>query len=174
MTQTNLQISSFSPNIASYGQAYGYQAAPFSSLHPSTPAFYPVPMPAPFSPVPMAQPSTPFSPRGTGYGIPPPSPFTLCKISGNISICAGCRNKYSKHPTPPDDLCIRHQEWREYFPTGSQTPQSRFGNTYYHFSTRCVKMRCPGFDPVSLEIPCELTLEDSHLERLRLEFHITL
>ena len=22
------------------------------------------------------------------------NPFTLCKISGNIKVCAGCRNKY--------------------------------------------------------------------------------
>ena len=40
-------------------------------------------------------------------------PFTLCKISGNIKVCAGCRNKYPKSPSPPDDLCIKHQEWRE-------------------------------------------------------------
>ena len=53
----------------------------------------------------------------------PPSPFTLCKISGNISICAGCRNKYPKKPDPPDDMCIRHQEWREYTPPNSGVPQ---------------------------------------------------
>ena len=27
-----------------------------------------------------------------------PTPFVLCKISGNISVCAGCRNKYHKNP----------------------------------------------------------------------------
>lgn len=52
----------------------------------------------------------------------PSSPFTLCKISGNISVCAGCRNKYPKHPNPPDDLCIKHQEWHEYIPSTMQLP----------------------------------------------------
>ena len=82
-----------------------------------------------------------------------PRPFALCKIAGNISVCAGCQNKYSKQPTPPNDQCIRHQDWREYMPTGSQTPQSRFGNVYNHFNPHCVWMRCPGFDPTLLEIP---------------------
>ena len=115
----------------------------------------------------------PFSPVPP---VPHSVPFTLCKISGNISICAGCRNKYPKHPTPPDDLCIRHQEWREYIPTGSQVPQSRFGNTYYHFSTLCVRMRCPEFVPVLLDIPREILLELDHVhkERLQFEFQITL
>ena len=55
-------------------------------------------------------PSVP-SPAVSGYGYSPmppyylhstPSPyqFTLVKISGNISTCAGCRNKYPKHPSP--------------------------------------------------------------------------
>ena len=88
--------------------------------------------PSPYSQHPGAYPSTPPMP-----GAMPPLPFTLCKIIGNISICDGCRNRYSKHPNPPDDLCIRHQEWREFTPPGSQVPQSRFGNTYYHFSVTC-------------------------------------
>ena len=46
--------------------------------------------------------------------LPITAPFTLCKISGNISVCSGCRNKYSKNPKPPDDVCIKHQEWHEY------------------------------------------------------------
>ena len=106
----------------------------------------------------------------------PPTPFTLCKISGNISVCAGCRNKYSKQPTPPDDLCIRHQEWREYVAAGSQTPQSRFGNTYYHFNPQCVWIRCPGFIPSCLEVPPDIfsMLDISHRERLEKDFQISL
>ena len=57
-------------------------------------------------------------PPPSSYPIPlqqdtcsmPPCPFVLSKIVGNISVCAGCRIKYSKQPTPPDDLCIRHKE----------------------------------------------------------------
>ena len=67
------------------------------------------------------------------------SPFTLCKIAGNISTCVGCHNEYVK---APDDMCIKHQEWREYTPRGSQTPKSRFGNVYYHFNPNCIWLRC--------------------------------
>ena len=44
----------------------------------------------------------------------PPSLFILCKISGNISVCPGCRNKYPKKHDLPDDLSIKHKQWCEY------------------------------------------------------------
>ena len=91
----------------------------------------------------------------------PPTPFTLCKISGNISVCTGCHNKYSKSAMAPDDMCIRHQEWQEYRASGSPIPQSRFGNVYYHFNVQCVWLRCPWFDPSQLEISPDVTLEVS-------------
>ena len=87
-------------------------------------------------------PATMMQPTGWGYGhnpyapglastmtTPPnapastmtmqPTPFTLCKINGNISVCAGCHNKYSKSAMAPDDMCIRHHEWWEYRASGS-------------------------------------------------------
>ena len=36
----------------------------------------------------------------------PESLFELAFISGNISVCRGCRQKYTKPTTPPLDLCI--------------------------------------------------------------------
>ena len=74
---------------------------------------------------PMMQPS------GWGYGhnpglvstmTTPPTPFNLCRISRNISICAGCHNTYSKSAMAPDDMCIRHQEWQEYRASGLPIP----------------------------------------------------
>ena len=65
---------------------------------------YPPPMWFP-PPQPSYMPFAAASPPITS-SVPPPSPFTLCKIAGNISVCAGCRNKY---PKIPDDLCIKHQ-----------------------------------------------------------------
>ena len=63
----------------------------------------------------------------------PSVPFTLSFIAGNVSICIGCKNKYPKSPKPPQDLCIRHEEWRQFTPANSlSTPQSKFGNVYYH------------------------------------------
>ena len=53
----------------------------------------------------------------------PPVPFTLAFISGNISVCIGCKNKYPKSPKPPQDLCIRHEEWRQFTPPNSSTIQ---------------------------------------------------
>ena len=73
----------------------------------------------------------------------PPTPFTLCKISRNISVCTGCCNKYSKSAMAPDDMCIRHQEWWEYRASGSPIPQSHFGNVYYHFNVQHVWLCCP-------------------------------
>ena len=61
----------------------------------------------------------------------PPAPSTLqwyFIISGNISIC---NNKYSKKPSPPDNLCS--QEWRNYTPQGHTTASqthSHWENTY--------------------------------------------
>ena len=46
---------------------------------------------------------------------PTPEPFVLCFVTGNISVCYGCRQKYPKPCQPPDDLCVRHKEWREFF-----------------------------------------------------------
>ena len=154
---TNLQMTSFSsPLQPQLPWSYGYHGY----------------LPPPPYPTYGATPLTPPSQQASM----PPRPFTLTKIVGNISVCAGCRNRYPKQPTPPDDLCIRHQEWREYVPAGSQTPQSRFGNTYYHFTPYCVWLRCPGFVPTLLEVPPELCsqLDPTHKDRLRKDFLIHL
>ena len=51
------------------------------------------------------------------------NPFTLTFISGNISICEGCRQRYVKPATPPIDLCIRHKEWQDFIdPTARASP----------------------------------------------------
>ena len=102
----------------------------------------------------------------------PPTPFTLCQITGNISVCVGCRNKYNKNN---DDMCIRHQEWCEYTPPG-QAVSHRFANVYYHFSVQCVWLRCPWFIPTQLEVPPEImtSLGTAHKSKLTKEFGIVL
>ena len=58
--------------------------------------------------------------------------YCLCTLlSLYIKVCAGCCNKYPKSLLPPHDICIKHQEWCEYFPEGTQVAISRFGNSYY-------------------------------------------
>ena len=79
-------------------------------------------------------------------------PFVLCFVTGNISVCYGCRQKYQKPCQPPHDLCVRHKEWREFFAPGSATAQTRFGNVYYHCNTPCIQARCPFFTSDMLEV----------------------
>ena len=74
------------------------------------------------SSIPMPPFSSPFAHCQT---LPPPMaddspPFNLHFISGNISKCAGCGNKYVKPAMPPYDLCIQHKEWRSFTVNGIQ------------------------------------------------------
>ena len=78
--------------------------------------------------------------------------FAVKFIEGNISVCQGCRNKYPKNPLPPQDLCLQHQEWREFTPAGSVIPQYRWDNAYYHCSSQCVRARWPSFITLSITI----------------------
>ena len=93
--------------------------------------------------------------------VSPPSvePFELCFISGNISVCYGCRQKYPKPCVAPNDLCVKHREWREFFPPGSATPQSRFGNCYYHCNVPCIQAKCPFFKTSMLKISAQVAVQ---------------
>ena len=113
--------------------------------------------------------ATPEPPPTTAasFGPPPPpppmandaSPFALYFISGNISKCAGCGNKYVKPAVPPYDLCIQHREWRSFSVGGVQ--QSKFAPAYYHVNTLCIQRKWPSFCPdqvsISVEVSSRLT-----------------
>ncbi len=141
-----------------------------TSVHPSS---FPVPMSS-YPPVPMSSylpmPSTyPSMPISSPYlhmhstpslsGMDPTCggmyPFRLHFISGNISVCNGCKGRYKKLP-PPHDLCLQHEEWRTFTPQGSVSSQTRFGNTYYHCNVSCVFAVWPSFVPSSVVIPIEV------------------
>ena len=83
-------------------------------------------------------------------------PFELSFITGNISVCYGCRQKYVKPCSPPNDLCVRHKEWREYFPPGSATSQLRYANCYYHCN---IQAKCPYFQGHMLKIPAIVAVQ---------------
>ena len=103
------------------------------------------------------------------------NPFFLCFIKGNISVCTGCKNHYPKNAQPPDNLCIKHQEWREFTPAGCETAQSKFSNVYYHCKLQCVWLRCTNFVPAHVdttEIKDQLT--DTHKQYLAAQFGIFL
>lgn len=80
------------------------------------------------------------------------NPFVLCFIKGNISVCFGCKNKYPKSPSPPYNICIRHTEWREYVPRGSEDKHTKYGNVYYHCRLYCICLCCPEFLHSQLDV----------------------
>ena len=100
------------------------------------------------------------------------SPFELCFITGNIKVCRGCRQKYKKPPVPPMDLCVRHQEWQEFMPTGSSSTQVRFGNVYYHVNIPCILTRCPYFSSDMLVIPPAIAMQLLPVHTQLLEEHM--
>ena len=163
-------------NVQSIGTtAYVSENAPTNfnnqsaTCYPPSPCLYST---AGYHPWSMHTPMYSYSPHAfeEDYDV---NPFTLTFIKGNISICIGCKNRYERSPKPPSDLCIRHKEWREFTPTGCETPQSKFSNVYYHCMPQCVWLRCPYFNPSFLEtseVADELT--STHKEYLTLHFRI--
>lgn len=93
------------------------------------------------------------------------APFTLTFIVGNIRVCRGCRQNFIKPASPPQDLCIRHQEWVEFSLPGSSSPQTRFGNVYYHCNIPCVQARCPYFRPHMINVPAVTSSKLSPVHR---------
>ena len=108
------------------------------------------------------------------FATPPPTfafpaqKFYIKFIAGNISVGYGCRNRYSKSPMPPDDICLQTEEWRQFTPAGSLVPQTRWSNTYYHVSVNCVRHKWPMFDPqqVIVEESIQTRLVDSNREKI--------
>ena len=77
-----------------------------TSLTPSTPQFQ---LPSPVYQPQLNYPLSPYCRSTQPHAYPTDqfwhtTPFTLCKILGNISTCVGCRNKYTKTALPPDDV----------------------------------------------------------------------
>ena len=160
----------------------GFNYSPVNVIHP--PANYPeqpgvsissnvnfspmnmVPSYPPTSYYPGYFPASP-SPYQPSDAFTPFNPFILCFIKGNISTCIGCHNHYPKSPQPPNDICLRHQEWRQFTPQGKETPQTKFSNVYYHCNPLCVWHRHPNFNTANVvitEIENQLTpIHKAHL-----------
>ena len=73
--------------------------APLRPKSPSWPYGTYSPLHSSFSPSDFSSQSHSLSPPA--FSSQSYSPFTLCKITGNISKYFGCCNKYAKNPTPP-------------------------------------------------------------------------
>ena len=101
------------------------------------------------------------------------NPSQVCFIVGNISVCHGCKGRYHKELGSPNDICIQHEEWRTYTVPGS-TPQSWFGNVYYHASPACIFAVWPTFVLSSLLVPPDVyaSLKYEHKEWLYSQFRV--
>ena len=79
--------------------------------------------------------------------------FSITFITGNITVCFGYKNKYYKNSQPPKDLCIKHQDWRQFTPSNGAAPQSKFGNVYYQWKPECIWLWHPTFTVKDVKIP---------------------
>lgn len=153
--KTSLEVPGRSPsNTTQCGCIYNmsdYASPCFSMVHLPVSYFGPY---SQYTCVPFPQAMSPesFAPHQQYYQ--PPTPFSVCFITGSISF--GCKNKYPKSPKPPQDICIKHKQWRE-FATGTKQ-QSKFGNVYYHCRKECIWLRWPIFTSAELYIPPELSV----------------
>ena len=142
---------------------------PMDEVQNTPPSFPPPPIPPPNYAYPnfaSSPPSKYFHYQSPPFKVPK-APYQLTFIKGNISKCFGCRNHYPKSRRPPRDLCIKHQEWREFLPKGAQTPQRKFCNAYYHCSPQCIRLRNPNFLPNELDITAvEDKLQPEHKSHL--------
>ena len=102
-------------------------------------------------------------------------PFRIGFVTGNISVCNRCKGKYHKESGPPHDLCVQHEEWRTFTPSGSTTQQSRFGNVYYHCNVPCICAVWPSFVPSSIVVSpsIQTKLDGVHKQWLHTAFNIT-
>ena len=101
------------------------------------------------------------------------APFVLMFITGNIAVCFGCKNKYVKTLQPPEDFCLKHQDWRQFTQSNGE-PQSKYGNVYYHCKPECVWLRHPSFNSNDIKIPEDIKekLDDEHKQYLACVFEL--
>ena len=60
--------------------------------------------------------------HGTSGTCRSPNTFTMCFKTGNISVCSGCRVKF----TECDDLVVRHSEYRMFYSPHTKVPKHSY------------------------------------------------
>ena len=110
------------------------------------------------------------APVGPGIPLPPkpPIPFSrnpyyIKKITGKISVCNGCGNKFrAPGVVPPDDSFVVCRKEREYYPhfNDDRTKSwhiAREQNRHYHLFPECILKRNPLFSTNSITCNAEIT-----------------
>ena len=105
-----------------------------------------------------------------GFGAPSTpgeicTPFRLYILTGNITTCYGCKERFAR-AGPPYDLIVPHEEDRSFFNPRTGAPMFKRGNAYYHVYLPCIRMCWPSFDPHSLIILNFIELQSSHKQLL--------
>ena len=99
-------------------------------------------------------------------------PFQLYNIIGHISDCQGCGNKFTRPPTPPNDLCWQHKEWRSF--SVDNCPQTKFSPAYCQVSLFCLQNKWPMFHPGMVVITPEISIKLNQVHKdFLLSFRIT-
>ena len=136
-----------------YSVSTSHQSAPLCVAPPST-SYSPWPAPGTLlpqfsSPHPTPPPPTPHPPPMSGSDGSDSGRYKVCFKIGNISVCNGCRNNFSKS----DKIVIQHAEFRHFTSPRTGLPASKFGNAY-HTSRRCIELKWrASFNFLSITVP---------------------
>jgi hypothetical protein len=125
--------------------------------------------PPPMSPYP---PYWTYPTTSTSMSPPSTEQYVVCFKFGNVSVCNGCRNKF----TEKDILVIQHKEFRSFTSPQSGLPSSRFGNAYYHLRKRCIEIKLGTVMPISALVIPERTkrsLNSQQRSTIYAEFNVT-
>ena len=143
------------------------QASPSSYFPPSSAASTP---PSPYIPRSSATPASP--PPYFSHSSAPisPDPFKVCIKTGNISICNGCRNNFSRN----DAIVIQHPEFRQFNSPRTGLPTSKYGNAYYHPRKRCIELKRGLHFEVFVSDEVKPKLTPPQRDELMKEFNIVL
>ena len=70
------------------------------------------------------------------------------RLTGNISVCNGCKNKFDKTASP----LAFNMKSSGLFLSPAGLPESRYGDAYYHANPACIMKKWPHFNPSLLVI----------------------
>ena len=118
---------------------WGWSGVPPVSPSPyfpqlSTTSASPLPFYPQSSATPAASATRPYFPQSSESS---PDPFKVCVKTGNISICNGCQNNFSKN----DVIVIQHPKFRQFNSPRTGLPTKKYGNAYYHPRIRCIELK---------------------------------
>ena len=106
---------------------------------------------------------------GNPVSFAPLEPFSVCLRFGNVSVCHGCRNRFSA----ADSIVVRHSEFRQFTSPRTGLPAVKYGNVYYHTRKKCLELRWGGsLTNVTISDELKMKLTPAQASILREEFAI--